>query len=104
MVRYFYAWTPLVVVFGTVILLSSPYLALIVLMLVTLGVVAALVWAIAAVPVLLSRAIRRRRHDRSGARERAAAALATGVGRTRPVPVGATVLHAGASFRKGEAT
>jgi hypothetical protein len=104
MVRYFYAWTPLVVVFGTVILLSSPYLALIVLMLVTLGVVAALVWAIAAVPVLLSRAIRRRRRDRSGARERAAAALATGVGRTRPVPVGATVLHAGASFRKGEAT
>ena len=104
MVRYFYAWTPLVVVFGTVILLSSPYLALIVLLLVTLAVVAALVWAIAAVPVLLSRAIRRRWHDRSGARRRPAAALASSVARTRPVPAHATVLHAGASYRKGEAT
>ncbi len=48
MVRYFYAWTPLVVLFGTVIIMTIPYLAVIVLMAVVLAVVAALgalVWA-----------------------------------------------------------
>ncbi len=48
MVRYFYAWIPPVVLFGTVIIVTCPYLALIVLMAVLLAVVAALgalVWA-----------------------------------------------------------
>jgi hypothetical protein len=42
MVRYFYAWTPAVAVFGTVIIMSIPYLAVIVLMVALLSVLAAL--------------------------------------------------------------
>jgi hypothetical protein len=48
MVRYFYAWTPAVVLFAAVFVMSIPYLALIVLLGVLLAVVAAvgaLVWA-----------------------------------------------------------
>ena len=54
MVRYFYAWTPLVIV-GTVVLLSLPWLGLIALMifaLVALVALAALALAIVAVAVL----------------------------------------------------
>jgi hypothetical protein len=61
MVRYFYAWTPLVIV-GTVVLLSLPWLGLIALMiasLVALVALAALAWAIVFVPYMLGRAIRR---------------------------------------------
>jgi hypothetical protein len=65
MVRYFYACTPLVVVFGTAILFAIPYLALIALMIVALGAAAALVWAIAGVTHMLSRAISRGWHARS---------------------------------------
>ena len=75
MVRYFYAWTPLVIVFGTVILLSIPYLALIALMIVALAALAALAWAIASVTQVLSRAISRRWHSRSGMTRRTTAAL-----------------------------
>jgi hypothetical protein len=49
MVRYFYAWTPVAVVFATAIVLTIPYLALIVFMVVVLAVlvaVATLTWVI----------------------------------------------------------
>ena len=74
MVRYFYAWTPLVIV-GTVVLLSMPWLGLIALMilsLVALGALAALAWAIAFVPYTVSRAIGRHWRSRSGASPRPA--------------------------------
>jgi hypothetical protein len=52
MVRYFYAWTPLVIV-GTVVLLSLPWLGLIALMiasLVALAALAALAWRSSSCP------------------------------------------------------
>jgi hypothetical protein len=75
MVRYFYAWTPLVVV-AAVFLLSMPWLGLIPLMIVALVALAALAWAVVFVPYMLSRAISRRWHRRSGASPRPAPALA----------------------------
>jgi hypothetical protein len=72
MVRYFYAWTPLVIV-AAVFLLSMPWLGLIALVigaLVALVALAALAWAVVFVPYMLSRAIRRRWHIRSGASPR----------------------------------
>jgi hypothetical protein len=75
MVRYFYAWTPLVIVFGTVILLSIPYLALIALMIVALVALAALAWAIASVTHILSWAVSRRWHGRRGMTRQTTAAL-----------------------------
>ena len=70
MVRYFYAWTPLVII-TAVFLLSAPWLGLIALMiisLVALAALAALAWAVVVVPLhMLSRAISRRWHSRSGA-------------------------------------
>jgi hypothetical protein len=77
MVRYFYAWTPLVIL-GTVVLLSLPWLGLIALMivaLVALVVLAALAWAIVFVPYKLGRAIGRRRHENRGATQQTAAVL-----------------------------
>jgi hypothetical protein len=68
MVRYFYAWAPLVVV-GSV-LLSLPWLALIALViaaLVALTALAALAWAIVEVPLAVSRAIGHGWHGRSAA-------------------------------------
>jgi hypothetical protein len=96
MVRYFYAWTPLVIV-GTVVLLSLPYLGLIALVIYALVALAALAWATVYVPYMLSRAISRRWHNRSGATARTAAALFpanSGVPGSRSVPAGATVLLA----------
>ena len=99
MVRYFYAWTPLVIV-GTVVLLSMPWLGLIALMilsLVALGALAALAWAIAFVPYTVSRAIGRHWRSRSGASPRPAPALSpadSGVRPMRPMPAAATVLLA----------
>ena len=75
MVRYFYAWMPIVVVLGTVVLLSSPYLALIALLLVALAAMAAIAWSVVAVPYMLARAVSRRWHDRFGATPQTAAAL-----------------------------
>jgi hypothetical protein len=72
MVRYFYAWTPLVIVVGTAVLLTTPYLALIALMLVSLAALAALTWAIVSVPLMLGLAISRRWQGRSGASPRTA--------------------------------
>src|SRR3954453_19493556 len=79
MVRYFYAWTPLFIV-GTVVLLSLPWLGLIALLivaLVALAALAALAWAIVWVPRMLSRAISRRWHGRSGASRRTAAVVSS---------------------------
>ncbi len=75
--RYFYAWMPLVIV-GTVLLLSLPWLGVIALMivsLVSLVALAALAWAILAVPYMLARAISRHWHNRTYASPRTAAAL-----------------------------
>jgi hypothetical protein len=107
MVRYFYAWTPLVIVFGTLVLLTSPYLALIALMIVAIVTLAALAWAIVGVALMLSRAISRRWHGRSGASRRTAAALSpanSGARRTRPVSAGATVLLAKPPSKRGHLT
>jgi hypothetical protein len=49
MVRYFYAWTPLVIV-AAVVLLSMPWLGLIALMIVALVALAALACAVVFVP------------------------------------------------------
>jgi hypothetical protein len=75
MVRYFYAWTPLVIV-AAIVLLSMPWLGLVALMIVALVALAALVWAVVYVPYMLSRAISRRWHMRIGASPRTAPALA----------------------------
>jgi hypothetical protein len=75
MLSYFYAWMPVAIVLGTVILLSSPYLALIALLLVALAALAALAWAVAAVPYMLARAVGRRRHGRSSATPQTATTL-----------------------------
>src|SRR5438874_2452311 len=75
MVRYFYAWTPLVIV-GMVVLLSMPWLGLIALMIVAmvaLVALAALAWAVVFLPYTLGRAISRRWRVRSGASPRTAA-------------------------------
>ena len=67
MLRYFYAFTPLVIV-GTVFILSLPWLglaALLVFTLVALAALAALAWAIVVAPYLLVRSVARRWHGRS---------------------------------------
>jgi hypothetical protein len=99
MVRYFYAWMPLVIV-GTVVLLSAPWLGLIALIIVSLAAfaaLAALAAAVGYVPYTLSRAIIRRWHSRSGAHPRPAPALASAdssVRSTRSLPAAAPVLLA----------
>ncbi|MDQ3822820.1 MAG: hypothetical protein M3321_06225 [Actinomycetota bacterium] len=75
--RYFYAWTPLVIV-AAVLILSMPWLglfALIVFSLVALGALAALASAVVFVATVLSRAISRRWHIHSGASPRTAPAV-----------------------------
>jgi hypothetical protein len=69
LVRYFYAWTPLVVV-GTVVVLALPWLGLIALMIAALAALAALpalAWAMVATPLAVGRAIGHRLHGRSAA-------------------------------------
>jgi hypothetical protein len=68
-VRYFYAWTPLVVV-GTLVLLALPWLGLIALVIAALTAVAApaaLAWAIVAAALAVGHAIGHRRHRGSAA-------------------------------------
>lgn len=80
MVRYFYSWTPLVIV-GTVVLLTLPWLGLIALMvfsLAALAALAALAWAIVLVPYTLGRSLSRRWQIGSGTSPRTAAALSLG--------------------------
>jgi hypothetical protein len=94
MVRYFSAWTPLVIVGTVVLVLSVPWLGLIALMIVSLVALATLAWAIVSVPYVISRAISRSWQGRSGASPRTAAALSPARRRTRSVPAGATALLA----------
>jgi hypothetical protein len=56
---HWYAVTPVVIVFGTLVFLTVPYLALAVLAIVSVLALAALAWAIVAVPYRLGRAISR---------------------------------------------
>jgi hypothetical protein len=77
MVRYFYALIPPVVV-AAVVLLSLPWLGLIALMvfaLAALGTVAALTSVMVFVPYMLALAAGRRLHMRGGASPQTAAAL-----------------------------
>jgi hypothetical protein len=72
MVRYLYAWTPLVLV-GTVALLTLPWLgmiALVILSLVALAALAALAWAIVFAPYMLGRSIYRHWHEPSAVGQR----------------------------------
>jgi hypothetical protein len=75
-VRYFYAWTPLIIL-GTVVLSLPPLglIALMVVALVALVALAALAWATVFVPYMLGRSISRSWHSRSGASPRTVAAL-----------------------------
>jgi hypothetical protein len=104
MVRYFYAWTPFVIV-GAVVLLTLPWLGLVALLtfaLVSLVALAALAWAIVSVPYKLSRAISRRWHSRSDASPLTAAALSpasSGLRATRSMPAGAVLLASPPSER-----
>jgi hypothetical protein len=61
MVSYSYAWTPVVIVIGTVVLLTNAYLALIALMIVSFVALAAIVMA----PFWLIRSVGRRWRQRS---------------------------------------
>jgi hypothetical protein len=74
MVRYFYAWSPLVIV-GTVVFLSLPWLGLIALLIVSLVALAALAAAIVLVPYMLARAIGHLWHGLSSASPQTATAL-----------------------------
>jgi hypothetical protein len=77
MLRYWYAFTPLVIV-GAVVLLALPWLALFALVILSLVALVALVglaWAVVFVPYKLSRAISRRWHSRTGESSRTALAL-----------------------------
>ena|SRR5919106_1384081 len=100
MVRYFYAWTPLVII-GAVFILSAPWLGLIALTILSLVALAAFALAVVCVPYQLGRAISRRWHSRSGATPRTAAPLPLDVDarRSRPVPAGARVLLTNSSER-----
>jgi hypothetical protein len=69
---YWYGLMPVVIVVGTIVFLTIPYLALAVLAIVSLVALAA--WAIVAVPYMLGRAISRRLQGRSSASPRTAAA------------------------------
>jgi hypothetical protein len=62
MVSYSYAWTPVVIVVGTVVLLTNAYLALIALMIVSFVALAAIVMA----PFWLIRSVGRWWRERSG--------------------------------------
>src|SRR5262245_56363936 len=75
MVRYFYSWTPLVIV-GTFVLLTLPWLGLIALVLLALAALATLVSAIVSVAYALGRAASGLWHIRAAASPRPAAILA----------------------------
>ena len=75
MVRYFYSWGPLGIVFGTLILVAIPPLALIALALVTVAALAALTGAIVSALHALSLANSSRRQARPAASPRTATAL-----------------------------
>jgi hypothetical protein len=71
MVRYWFSWTPLVLV-TTIVVLSLPWLGLIALAIVSLVALPALAFALIFVPYMLVRAIGRRWASHSGASPRTA--------------------------------
>ena len=76
MVRYWYAWTPLIII-GTLVFLSLPWLGLIALLvgaLVPLVALAVLAWAVVVAPYRLARAVGRRWLARTGSAPRPASA------------------------------
>ena len=75
MLRYFYAWTPLVLV-ATIVLLALPWLGLIALIIVSLVAVPALAFATVVAPYLLVQAVARRLQGRHTASRRPAVVLA----------------------------
>ena len=77
MVRYFYLWTPVFIVLGTILLLTSPLLALIALPFVLLLVLALLAWVLVGVPYMVARAVARRLHAHGAARAETAAVLSS---------------------------
>ena len=97
MVRYWYSFTPLVVI-PTVILLALPWLGLIALMvfvLVVLVALGALAWGVVVVPRMLVRSMRRRLHSRSGVELVLPPPLAAArprVGTAQSMPAGALLL------------
>jgi hypothetical protein len=77
MVRYWYAFTPIVIA-GTILVLALPWLGLIAVLVaafVVLVALAALLWAIGAVAVSISHTVGRHLHGRRRMRSRAAPAL-----------------------------
>jgi hypothetical protein len=74
MVRYFFAWMPLLSV-GTLCILALPWLGLIALMIIALVALPAFALAIVVVPYMLSRALGRLWHRRGGAIRLTAPAL-----------------------------
>jgi len=98
MVRYWYSFTPLVVVL-TAILLALPWLGLIALLffaLIALAALGALAWGIAFVARMVVRGVDRRRLSRSGTRRMPATrpAARPSVRPAQSVPAGAAVLLA----------
>jgi hypothetical protein len=98
MVRYWYGWTPLVIVL-TVIPLALPWLGLIALLLVAcvaLAAVGAVAGGVVVVPYMLSRTISHHWRSRRATTRRPAPAFSsarTGAS-TRSLPAGATVILA----------
>ena len=80
MVRYFYGWIPLLVV-GTLVLLSLPWLGLIALVVLPLVVLGTLAWLTVSVAYALNRAFDRLWHGDGGASPQPALALAPNVRR-----------------------
>ncbi len=98
MVRYWYSFTPLVVVL-TAILLALPWLGLMALMffaLIGLAALGALAWGVAFVARMVVRGVDRRRLSRSGTRRMPATRPAARpiVRPAQSVPAGAAVLLA----------
>jgi hypothetical protein len=75
MLRYFYAWTPLVIV-ATLVLLALPWLGLIALMIASLVAFAALAFAFVLAPYMLVHAISRRWQGQRSGSPRPAVVLA----------------------------
>jgi hypothetical protein len=99
MVRYWFSFTPLVVV-ATVVLLALPWLGVIALMLFTLAALAtlaALVAGVVVAPYMLVRSVGRRRHNRRGMvlQPVRLAAARPPLEPTQSIPAGATLFLGG---------
>src|SRR5262245_62790564 len=92
MVRYFYSWTPLVLA-GTVVLLTLPWLGLIALVVFALVALAALASAAVVVPYALGRAAGRLWHLRTAATPNPAAVLSPAAPRPASAVIAASIAH-----------